>query len=123
MNKIEELTEKTKEAILEGIQKIKGKEITIIDLNTIHHTECGYFIICHGSSSTQVNSIAQSVEENVEEETGEKAWHTEGYNNSTWVLLDFGEVVVHVFHEEARNFYKLEELWADAKRINVDAEY
>mgnify|MGYP006302427637 CR=1 FL=1 len=122
MNKTEELTEKTKKAILEGIQKIKGKAITIIDLNSIHHTECGYFIICHGNSSTQVSSIAQSVEEKVKEETGEKTWHTEGYNNSIWVLLDFGEIVVHVFHEEARNFYKLEELWADAKRINVDAE-
>ncbi len=122
MNKTEELTEKTKEAILEGIQKIKGKAITIIDLNSIHHTECGYFIICHGNSSTQVSSIAQSIEEEVKQETGEKAWHTEGYNNSIWVLLDFGEIVVHVFHEEARNFYKLEELWADAKRINVDAE-
>jgi ribosome-associated protein len=122
MNKNEEITEKTKTAILEGIQKIKGKEITIIDLNTIHYTECGYFIICHGTSSTQVNSIARSVEETVKKETGENAWHVEGMQNSIWVLLDFGEIVVHVFHEQARHFYNLEELWADAKFLKIDSE-
>lgn len=122
MNKNEEITEKTKAAILEGIQKIKGKDITVIDLNTIHYTECGYFIICHGTSSTQVSSIARSVEDKVKEETGENVWHVEGYQNSIWILLDFGEIVVHVFHEQARQFYNLEELWADAKLINIDSE-
>ncbi len=122
MNKNKEITEKLKEAILEGIRKIKGKEITIIDLNTIHYTECGYFVICHGTSSTQVSAIAQSVEENVEKETGEKAWHTEGYKNSIWILLDFGEIVVHVFHEQARHFYNLEGLWADAKITKEETE-
>lgn len=122
MNKNEKITLKLKEVILEGIRKIKGKEITIIDLNTIHHTECGYFIICHGTSTTQVSSIAQSVEETVKLETGENAWHTEGYKNATWVLLDFGEIVVHVFHEQARNFYNLEGLWADAKITKEDSE-
>ncbi len=112
----------TTEAILEGIKKIKGKEITIIDLNTIHHTECGYFIICHGTSTTQVNSIAQSVEKTVKEKTSENAWHIEGYNNSIWILLDFGDIVVHVFHEKTRKFYNLEELWADAKIIKIDSE-
>ncbi|RIH66892.1 ribosome silencing factor [Mariniphaga sediminis] len=122
MNKNIEITEKLKEAILEGIRKIKGKEITIIDLNTLHHTECGYFIICHGTSSTQVSSIAQSVEKNVEDEVGIKTWHSEGYGNSIWVLLDFGEIVVHVFSESARRFYDLEGLWADAKIIKADSD-
>jgi len=122
MNKIEEITEKTKAAILEGIQKIKGKNITIINLNSIDYTECGYFIICHGSSSTQVSSIAHSVEKTVKEDTGENAWHVEGYQNSIWILLDFGEIVVHVFHEDARRFYNLEELWADAKLTKLDSE-
>jgi ribosome-associated protein len=122
MNKNIEITEKLKEAILEGIRKIKGKEITIIDLNTLHHTECGYFIICHGTSSTQVSSIAQSVEKNVEDEVGIKTWHSEGYANSIWVLLDFGEIVVHVFSESARRFYDLEGLWADAKIIKADSD-
>ena len=122
MNKNEEVTEKLKEAILEGIKKIRGKEILIIDLNSIHYTECGYFIICHGTSSTQVSSIAESVELTVEKETGEKAWHVEGYRNAIWVLLDFGEIVVHIFQEQARNFYNLEGLWADAKIIKVESD-
>lgn len=115
-------TEKTKNAILEGIQKIKGKDITLIDLNTIQHSECGYFIICHGNSNTQVDSIGHSVEETVKDKTGEYVWHREGYNNSIWVLLDYGEIVVHVFQKEARNFYNLEGLWADAKVTKIDSE-
>jgi len=66
-------TDKILEGVLEGIQRIKGKEITIVDLNTINHTECGYFVICHGTSSTQTNSIAISVEEAVKESTGVNA--------------------------------------------------
>lgn len=122
MNKNTEITEKLKEAILEGIKKIKGKEITIIDLNTIQYSECGYFIICHGTSTTQVSSIAQSVEETVKLETKENAWHVEGYKNSIWVLLDYGEIIVHIFHEQARDFYNLEGLWSDAKITKEDSE-
>ncbi len=122
MNKNEEITEKIKNAVLEGIRKTKGKEIVIIDLNKIDYTECGYFIICHGTSTTHVNSIAQSVEKSVDEETGERVRHSEGYQNSTWVLLDFGEIVVHVFYEQARNFYNLEGLWTDADIIKEDSE-
>jgi ribosome-associated protein len=122
MVKNSESTEKIKEMILEGIRKIKGKEIKVIDLTTIHYTECDYFVICHGTSTTQVSSIAQSVEKTVEEETGNKARHTEGYQNSYWILLDYGEIVVHIFHETARNFYNLEALWADAKIITANSE-
>jgi ribosome-associated protein len=121
MNEKEKI-ENLKEAILEGIKKIKGKEIILIDLNTIKHTECGYFIICHGTSVTQVSSIGRSVEETVEELTSIKTWHSEGYNNSLWILLDYGEIVVHVFHERTRQFYNLEELWADAKSITINSE-
>lgn len=122
MNSKEDLTGKTIEAILEGIKRIKGKDITLIDLNTIHHTECGYFIICHGNSSTQVDAIAHSVEETVKEITGENPWHRDGYRNSLWILLDYGDIMVHVFQEEARNFYNLEGLWTDAKTIKIEAE-
>jgi len=122
MNKSTEINKNIKEAILEGIRKIKGKDITIIDLNTIKHTECGFFIICHGNSSTQVSSIAQSVEEKMKEMAGEKALHTEGYKNSIWILLDFGDVVVHVFDEKTRYFYDLESLWADAKITKISSE-
>jgi ribosome-associated protein len=122
MRKKAEIENKLLEAILEGIRKIKGKDIRIIDLNTIHHTECGYFIVCHGTSSTHASSIAQSVEKTVKEETGENAWHVEGYQNAIWILLDFGEIVVHVFQEHARNFYNLEDLWADAKITEANSD-
>lgn len=122
MNIKGEETNKTIEAILEGIKRIKGKEITIIDLNTIHHTECGYFIICHGNSNTQVDAIAHSVEETTEQIAGEKVWHRDGYRNAIWILLDYGDVMVHVFQKDAREFYNLEGLWADAKITKLEEE-
>ncbi|NLB26267.1 MAG: ribosome silencing factor [Bacteroidales bacterium] len=121
MNEKEEVNN-LKEAILEGIKKIKGKKIIIIDLNSIKHTECEYFIICHGTSVTQVNSIGRSVEESVEKMTNKKVWHAEGYENSLWVLLDYGDIVVHIFQEKTRYFYNLEGLWADANSISVNSE-
>jgi ribosome-associated protein len=122
MNIKEAETDKTIEAILEGIKRIKGKEIIIIDLNTIHHTECGYFIICHGNSNTQVDAIAHSVEETTEQITGEKVWHRDGYRNAIWILLDYGNIMVHVFQRDAREFYNLEGLWADAKITKIKEE-
>jgi len=122
MKKNEGETKLLKEAIIEGIQRLKGKDIKIVDLESIHHTECGYFIICHGTSSTQVDSIAHSVESTVKEITGEDVWHRDGYRNAIWILLDYGDIMVHVFQQEAREFYNLEGLWADAKLITVKEE-
>jgi ribosome-associated protein len=107
-------TDKIVVAAIEGIRRLKGKKIAVIDLTTIHHTECGYFIVCHGTSNTQVDSIARSVEDTVKEMEGLKTWHKDGYRNAIWILLDYGDVMVHVFREDARNFYSLENLWADA---------
>jgi len=115
MRKNNDSTKKILEGVVEGIQRIKGKEIAIIDLNTIHHTECGYFVVCHGTSTTQANAIAQSVEDTVKEQTGYDAWHKDGYRNSIWILLDYGDIMVHVFQKDTREFYNLEGLWADAK--------
>lgn len=110
------------DAILEGIQRIKGMDIVKIDLTKINHSECNYFIICHGNSTTQVDAIAHSVEDTVEELVGEKAWHKDGYQNSIWVLLDYADVMVHVFQRESRTFYDLENLWADAAIENIKTE-
>lgn len=116
MNKssIETETEQLIDAIVEGIQRKKGLELVKIDLTKINHTECKYFIICHGNSNTQVDAIAHSVEDTVEEITNEKAWHKDGYRNSLWILLDYADVMVHIFQKDTRNFYDLENLWADA---------
>jgi len=122
MTKSEGKEEKLLEGILEGIKRIKGKDIALIDLNSIQHTECGYFIICHGTSSTQVNAIANSVEDTVKEYTGVSAWHKDGYKNAIWVLLDYGDIMVHVFMQEYREFYDLEGLWADAGITHIEEE-
>ena len=120
MNKNTNETAFLLEGILEGIRRIKGENIKLIDLNTIKHTECGYFVICHGNSTTQVNAIAHSVEETVEETTGIKVWHRDGYRNAIWILLDYGDVMVHIFQERSRQFYNLEGLWSDAKITQVE---
>ncbi len=108
-------TEQLADAIVEGIQRNKGIDIVKIDLTKINNTECKYFIICHGNSNTQVDAIAHSVEDTVVELLNEKAWHTDGYRNSLWILLDYADIMVHVFQKDARRFYDLENLWADAR--------
>ncbi len=124
MNKsvIESETEQLIGAIVEGIQRKKGNDIVKINLTKINHTECKYFIICHGNSNTQVDAIARSVEETVEELTGEKAWHVDGYRNSLWILIDYADIMVHVFQRDARDFYDLENLWADAQIERIKEE-
>ena len=107
-------------AAIEGILKKKGKDPVSLDLTKLENSVCKYFIICHGDSNTQVDALADSVIDTIREETGEKVWHKEGLGNSTWVLLDYADVVVHIFQNEYRGFYKLEELWADAKLTHYD---
>jgi ribosome-associated protein len=107
-------TEHLIDAIVEGIQRKKGIDIMKIDLTKINHSECKYFIICHGNSNTQVDAIAHSVEDTVIELHNEKVWHTDGYRNSLWILLDYADIMVHVFQKDSRKFYDLENLWADA---------
>jgi ribosome-associated protein len=110
------------DAAIEGLRRIKGRDITVIDLATINHTECSYFLICHGTSGTQVDALAQSVEGTVTELTGEKTWHKDGYRNAIWILLDYGDIMVHVFKDESRTFYNLEGLWSDAKVTHLEDE-
>ena len=115
-------TSKLLNSIIEGIKEKKGIDIVKIDLTKIDYSECKYFVICQGNSTVQAESIAQSVEETVEKETGETAWHKDGYKNAIWILLDYGEVMVHVFQKDARKFYDLENLWADAKTEKIETE-
>ena len=102
------------EGILKGIFEKKGQDVLTIDLRKLENRITDYFVICHGSSTTQVDSICDSVEDAVRMESGEKPLHVEGLENCFWVLLDYGNVVVHIFLDEYRNFYNLESLWADA---------
>jgi len=122
MTKTQKDSENLINAIIEGIDRKKGLDIVKIDLTKINHSECNYFIICHGNSSTHVDAIARSVEDTVEELIGEKAWHKDGYKNALWILLDYANVMVHVFQYDSRNFYDLENLWADALVEEVNLE-
>ena len=104
------------DAVVEGIQEVKGRDIVHLDLRDVPNTVCDHFVICHGDSATQVEAITRSVLEIVQERTGEKPWHMEGERNAEWVLMDFVDVVVHIFHRDKRSYYGLEDLWGDAAR-------
>jgi ribosome-associated protein len=106
-------------AVVEGIQEKKGVNISILDLTSIENTITSYFVICEGDSNVHVNAISDSVDDYVREHTGEKPFHIEGRNNALWVLIDYMDVVVHVFQREERNFYGLETLWADGDRQDI----
>jgi ribosome-associated protein len=114
MKKREDGAELLLEGILKGIFEKKGQDVLKIDLRKLENRITDFFIICHGSSVNQVDSLCDSVEDTVRKETGEKPMHVEGLENCFWVLLDYGNVVVHIFLEEYRQFYSLESLWADA---------
>jgi ribosome-associated protein len=109
--------------ILSGIEDVKGKEITILDLRDIENTVCDYFIICEGTSNTQVNAIVNSVQKKVSKELKDNPWHVEGSDNAEWVLLDYINVVVHVFQKHIRQYYDIESLWGDAKTTVIETSY
>lgn len=111
------------DVIVSGLQERKGKEIKVLDLKNIGNTVCDYFVVCHGTSSTHVESLAKSVEDEVRKVLNEKPFHKEGVGNAEWVLLDYFDVVVHIFQESTREFYNLEELWADAVITSVEEDY
>lgn len=100
--------------IFEGIFEKKGQEVVNIDFKKLAYAACDNFIICHGDSGTQVKALAEAVEDKLDEILKTKVIHREGLENASWVLLDYGEVIVHIFQKDTRAYYKLEELWGDA---------
>ena len=110
------------DAIVEGIRRKKGIEIINIDLSAEGEAECDNFIICHGSSNVHVDAIARSVEESVEELARESVWRQDGFQNAQWILLDYVNVMVHIFQEPFRRFYDLESLWGDGTIYNIEAD-
>lgn len=109
--------------IIKGIEDVKGIKVVILDLRELKNTVCDYHIICEGSSNTQVNAISASVQKTVSKALKDKPWHVEGEANAEWILLDYINVVVHVFQKHIREFYDLEGLWGDAKITNLEATY
>lgn len=101
------------ESILRGLFEKKGEKVALIDLRNIENRMCDWFIVSHAATSRQIDSLTWSVVDTVRKETGIKPFHIEGRENSIWVLLDYGEILVHLFQEPYRRFYDLESLWAD----------
>ena len=107
------------EAIVEGMKENKANDIVVLDLRHLESAVCDYFVLCSGDSTTHVDGISNAVTRYVRRSIKEKPWHIEGKTNSDWILLDYINVVGHVFYKEARSFYDIEELWSDANRTNV----
>ncbi len=107
------------DAIVEGMQDKKAKNITVINLSKLEHRVADYFVICDADSNTHVGAIADSLEESVIKKTGEKPYHSEGHQNAEWILVDYVNIVAHVFLRETREFYNIEGLWADGEFNNI----
>jgi ribosome-associated protein len=105
--------------VVSGMLERKALDIVKLKLTNVPNSITDYFVICHGTSRSQVEAIADSVEAEVKKAIGVNPWHKEGFENAEWILLDYFDVVVHIFQEESRGFYKLEKLWNDAERIEV----
>jgi ribosome-associated protein len=121
--KTKDINELMKDQIIGGMQEKKAKEIVCIDLRNMKNAVADFFVICHADSKTHVEAIADSIEEYVHDKTGENPYHKEGTANAEWILLDYVDVVAHIFQKELRDFYGIERLWADAEIQRIAGNY
>jgi len=105
--------------VVKGMQEKKAEDIVVLDLRFVSNSAADFFVICTGNSNTQVDAISDSVEEFVLKADQQNPWHIEGKSSKEWVLIDYVDVVVHVFKEETREFFGLEDLWGDAKVTQI----
>ena len=112
--------EKLCEVIVEGMQDNKAEDIVVIDLREVESAVTDFFVIGSGQSTTQVDGIADAIVRSTRKTLKEKPWHQEGKNSSQWVLLDYVNVVAHIFHKDVRAYYELEDLWADGKKREIE---
>ena len=110
------------EAIVDAMLEKKAKNPVIMDFTKLNSSICDAFILCHGNSRTQVEAIADSIIYGVKTKTGLNPWHKEGLENSEWILIDYSDIVVHIFQDSKRIFYNLEQLWADAEISEVNTK-
>jgi len=122
MNKIGgQVTSSTlSEKITQGMLEMKAVDIQIFDLRSVKYAVADFFVMCSGNSDIHIDSISQMIEKYAFDQAKQKPWHKEGYSNKEWILIDFVDVVAHVFNKEKRAFYDLEKLWADAKVYNLE---
>ena len=109
------------ELVIKGMGAKKALDITVMDVSDLT-TLTDYFVICSGTSDTQIKAIADSIEEEILKNTGEKAWKKEGVQARNWIILDFINIVVHVMSKEKRDFYSIERVWNDARITYIDGE-
>lgn len=114
-------SKKLLQTIIEGIGEKKGKNIVSLDFKKIENAICKYFVICEGNSNTHVAAISNSVIDFTHKNIGVKVWQTNGFENAEWIILDYAEIMVHIFQPHIRSYYALEELWADCsiKEYNI----
>ena len=115
-------TEQLKDHVVDGMLDKKAKEIICIDLRSLKNAVADFFIVCHADSRTHIESIARSVEQVVSEKSNEEPLHKEGFTNAEWILLDYANVVAHIFLKEKRDYYGIERLWADAEFQKIASE-
>lgn len=115
--------DKLTETIVEAVQDKKGRNIAVLDLSGVDGAITGAFVLCSADSPAQVEAIARGVEELVLERTKEKVWRVEGLSGGIWAVMDYVDVVVHIFQSAARDFYKLDELWADVPVTRFEENY
>jgi len=113
-------SEKLCKAIVKGMQEKKGSDIVVMDLREVKNAVADYFVICSGNSDKQLEAISDSVDEEVYKALKEKPWHMEGKNNKEWMILDYINVVTHIFRKDRRQFYALEKLWGDAEITEIE---
>ena len=110
-------------AVVDALEDIKGEDIKVLDLRDIENAVCKYFIVCSGNSNTQVNALVGSVQKRVSKSLREKPFQVEGTESAEWVLLDYIDIVVHIFQKPIREYYDIESLWGDAKLIEIASNY
>lgn len=109
------------QAILKGMLEKKAKDPVVLRFLKLNTAVCDAFVICHGTSRTQIEAIADAVIMSVRKECGDSPWHKEGFENAEWILIDYFSVVVHIFQDTRRNFYNLEQLWGDANIEKIES--
>jgi ribosome-associated protein len=112
-------TELLVDIIVNGMQEVKAKDIVVLDMKDVRSATTDFYIICNGTSNTHVEAISRSVERETAEKISEKPSHMEGVQNAQWILMDYFSVVVHIFDEKSREYYRLEDLWADANMRSI----
>lgn len=113
-------SEKLTEIVVKGMQEKKASNIVVMDLREVNNAIADFFVICSGNSDTQLDAIIDSVDEEVSKTLHENPWHSEGKANKEWMLIDYVNVVAHIFKKEKRDFFGLEELWGDAKIQEIE---